>query len=218
MDEPIEEFTVGNETLKIYHHDNADPREWDNLSQMIFTGSWKHLGDKHDVNFDGGFDSRQHFIDGGELAVRKQLKDVVICKPVHLYNHSGITISTSYSYPYNCRWDSGTCGFLVVTKQDIRDNWNIKRVTQHYIDWAEKIAEAELKTLDQAVRGEVYGFVHEKEIEIEREINGEINGEIEIEVIVETIDSCWGFYGDDWMKNGMTDHVDEKFHEALSNA
>jgi hypothetical protein len=28
----------------------------------------------------------------------------------------------------------------------------------------------------------------------------------------EELDSCWGFYGSDPEKNGMKDHIEEKYH------
>ncbi len=197
MGETIASVKVNNRVVKLYYSE-GDSRSWDNISRMIFFGNYQHIGDKHDVVLRGEFDSRQDFIERGEQMVRKQLKDVVICKAVHLYNHSGISISTSYSYPYNCRWDSGTIGFLVVTKEDIRKNWNIKRVTQHYIDWAEELAESELNTLDQEIAGDVYGFVLYDE-----------DGEVE--------DSCGGFYGSDLNENGMGDYLDQIYIDALVN-
>lgn len=193
----VKEIKVGNETLKIKQDYNPEsPREWDNLSQMIFTGNYRHVGDKHEVPFDSGYESRQDFIDEGERDLKKIIKDVVVCKAVHLYSHSGEAISTSYSGQFACRWDSGTIGFMIVTKADIRENWGIKRVTQKYIDKAEEIADAEFKTLAHYVSGEVYGFTIEDEDENET-------------------DSCWGFYGYNFMTNGLSDYVEKKFHEEL---
>ena len=200
MDDSIKEFKAADgDVLKIYYdsggHDG--PRDWCNLAQMIFAGGQRHLGDKHDIDFPQ-YDSRADFIDEGRRFVKKQLKDAVYIKPVHYYNHSGCGISTSYSYPYDCPWDSGTIGFVVVTKEDIRKNWNIKRVTDKYIDMAIKQAEAEVETLNQYISGEVYGFVHEDKDE-------------------EHVDSCWGFYGDDFAENGMLEYVDEKFHQLVED-
>jgi hypothetical protein len=187
----------GNETLTIEQsQDSENPREWDNLSQMIFTGRYKHVGDKHNVEFNGDYESRQDFIEDGDLSIEQTIKDVVICKAVHLYSHSGECISTSYSGQFACRWDSGTIGFVIVTKQDIRKNWGIKRVTQKWIDKAEEIMDAEVETLNNYISGEVYSFNVEDD---------EGNN----------VDSCSGFYGTNFATNGILDYVDEKWHEEI---
>lgn len=188
-----------NRTLEI-HQDafGGDSRTWDNFTKMVFFGKHRHLGDKHDVEL-GDYNSRQEFIDDGERDLKKQMKDVVICKAVHLYSHSGDTISTSYSYPYDCRWDSGTIGFAVVTKEDIRKNWNVKRVTQKLIDQAETILDAEVKTLDQDIRGDVYCYTIETE-----------DGDVE--------DSCGGFYGSDIEGNGMLDNLGEEDRKFIEES
>ena len=74
----IKEAKLGNETVKIVQDGDVEtPRNWSNLSKMIFTGSYKHLGDKHEVDFDEEFDSRQDFIERGEEIVRKHFKAII---------------------------------------------------------------------------------------------------------------------------------------------
>lgn len=193
----VKEVTVGNETVKIVADDSASsPREDDNLCRVIFVGNHNHLGDKHSLDFSEGFSSRQDFIDRGEEIVRKHFKDVAVCFPVHLYEHGRASISISNSYPYNDRWDSGTIGFAIVTKEDIRENWGIKSVTKKYIEYAERILKAEVETLNQYVMGEVYGFIVEDE-----------DGN--------HIDSCYGFYGSDFKTNGIGDYLGKKYLECL---
>lgn len=198
MSYTVKEIQVKGKVVKIVQDNCIDsPREWDNLARMIFTGGHSHLGDKHGVDFNQFFESRQDFIDKGEQIVRKHFGDVVICYPVHLYEHSGTSISIDYTYPYNCRWDSGTIGFAIVTKEDIRKNFGIKRVTKEYIDKADRILKGEVEVLNQYVMGEVYGFIVEDE---------EGNH----------IDSCYGFYGSDFEENGMMDYLDEELVAELT--
>lgn len=202
--EAVKEYTANGKTLKIIPDPNRGgegPRQWDNLSRLIFVGKHKNVGDEHNFNPERQYESRENFMEEGAEDVRRYLKreeglDVAYITPVHLYSHSGETISTSYGYPYNDRFDSGTCGFAVLTKQDIRKNWGIGRVTKKYLEKAIDMLEGEIKTLDQYMRGDVYGYL----------IEGEDG---------EEIDSCWGFYGDDISKNGILDYAGKEFREVV---
>lgn len=190
--EALETYTLGNKRLEIHHSEGFNPREDDNLSKFAFSNNWNEV----DFQFQGGYNSRQHFIEQGEVDLRKAIKDIAVCLPVHKYEHSEVGYSTFYGYPYNCPWDSGTIGFLIVTKQAIRDNWGIKNVTQKYRDWAEKIAIAELETFSLYANGECYRY---ELFEDDKEV-----------------DSCSGFFGADWENNGLLDHVGDEWKEVLS--
>ena len=64
---------------------------------------------------------------------------------------------------------------------------------------AEEMLEGEVKTFDQYLTGDVYGFVISQVAEC-----GECGHEEK-----EHLDSCWGFYGRDWNNNGMAGHIEE---------
>ena len=180
----------GDFKLEIHHHFNPEnPRNWDNLTKMIFFGKRKHLGDSHDYDL-GGFNDRDDFIERGAEKLSK-LMDAAIIKPVHLYSHSGECISTSFEYPFNDRWDSDTIGFAVITKKDLRENYNVKKLSKQVIEKGEKNLEGEVETLNQWISGDVYGF---------KLFKGD-----------EEIDSCWGFYGDDYETNGIADHLPDEW-------
>jgi hypothetical protein len=175
--EPIKTVIHNGKTIKIYQDETPEtPRSWDNLAQMVFFGNKKYLGDKHEIKL-GSFQGREDFIVEGARALAKQIKDIVVCLPVHMYSHSGERISTSDGYPFNCPWDSGTIGFVIVTKQAIRENWSIKKVTKKLIEQSKLQAEGEVETLNDYITGNIYGYQIVDE-----------NGN--------DLDSCWGFYGD----------------------
>jgi len=197
----METFELRNgRKLVIEYCDFAEsPREWDNLTKCIFFGNYKHIGDKHNFDFDTQFDSRQDFIDRGEDIIKKHF-DAVLVKAVHLYEHSGTSISTNYGYPYDCRWDSGTIGFVVITKEDLRNEYKWKVITQKRLDsvWdnINNVMDSEIDILSDYIGGQVYQF----------EILDE-NGEQE--------DSCGGFYGSDISKNGILEHIDAEDRELV---
>jgi hypothetical protein len=111
--------------------------------------------------------------------------DIVV--PVYMYEHSGITISTT---PFSCRWDSGQLGFAVISYKKIV--WEYGTNLPENREIARRVLEGEVETLDQYLRGEVYTFdlVQTSECDLGHEHE-------------EIIESCCGFYGSDLEKNGL---------------
>jgi hypothetical protein len=173
--------TIKMNRLKVLHDSSADsPRNWDNLGKMICFHRGYDLGDKHNYNADD-------YNSWGEMekAIIKEENPAVIL-PLYMYDHSGISISTS---PFGCRWDSGQIGFVLVSKKQALEEFGGVRVSSKKKVKIESIIEAEVETYTQYVEGEVYGF----------QIIDEDN---------EVIDSCYGFYGTDFATNGMLDYID----------
>jgi len=197
--EAIKTFDLpNNRKLKIFYDTTpSSPREWDNLTKMIFIGKHSHLGDKHD------FHENHESFEAHQNHIAKELGAVYIA-PIYAYIHSGMTISTK---PFGCQWDSGKLGWVVITKEAIRDCWGIKRVTQKYIEKAINQIEGEVEILDQYIKGDVYGFEVVKITTCNKSCEHE-----------EHEDSCWGFYGYDIEKNGILDYLsDEDKKEVINN-
>lgn len=181
------EVQDGSVVLKVYYDNDAEnPREWDNLSKMVCFHHRYSLGDKHNYRV---FD--YHSWEDLKDAIEKD-NDIAVILPLYMYDHSGITISTT---PFSCPWDSGQIGWVYITKEDIRKEYNIKRVTKKYIEKATKILISEIKVYDDYLRGETYGFVLEKDRE--------------------EIDSCWGFYGSDFCTNGMKEQIEKEYQPLV---
>lgn len=97
----------------------------------------------------------------------------MICLPVYAYIHGGVVLSTG---PFSCMWDSGQCGIIYVSKEDIRTEWNVKRISAKLHKQVLSNLEAEVKEFSSYLEGDVYGY---------RILDAE----------GEEVDSCWGFYG-----------------------
>lgn len=166
-------------TLKIISDEDAiSPREFgSNLGHMVCWHGRYRLGDPHSID-PNDFCSWEEI---EEYLWKK--KGACIVYPIYIYDHSGITISVNHTYPYNDFWDAGQIGYIYCTKADIRKWFNIKRVTEKQIQKAREILLMEVKDYDAFLRGEVYGYVLEKDGEV--------------------IDSCFGFYGSDMKENGL---------------
>jgi hypothetical protein len=207
-------------TLRIIQDEvTEDPRAVaDNICTMICWHRDYDLGDNH--NFDNPDEFMQnlyldvtskHWIDDHDSDdwqdVYKELKEtnLVLIKPINLYDHSGITVSTSNSYPYNDRWDAGCVGFIYVTKKTILDSY--EHVTEeNWKEYADQCIESEMTVYDNYVRGNTYGYVITKKILHQDKCPhcGEIIKEYTLD---DEIDSCWGFYGVCLEENGILDEL-----------
>jgi hypothetical protein len=110
---------------------------------------------------------------GPEQAAMEALEEAgLVILPLNLYDHGGITMSTT---GFSCPWDSGQVGYIHCAPGKIADEWG-----GHSDAKAKATAclEAEVKEYDQYLTGQVYGHVIEDD---------EGNH----------LDSCWGFYGED---------------------
>jgi hypothetical protein len=172
----IKTKTIGKYRIDIEPYiDPESPREDDNLGTMICFHSRYNLGDKH--NYDhrdyNGWEEMKYAI------IKKD--DVAIILPLYLYDHSGITMNTT---GFSCRWDSGQVGFIFISKEKIREEYGVKKITKKLIEKIKTYLINEVNTYDQYLRGDVYGF---------RITELDENGED-----VKEVDSCWGYYGIDF--------------------
>lgn len=157
-----------------YDTDAESPRTWDNLGTMICFHGKYCLGDKHDLcsrDFEDW--------DAVEQYLRKTHKPVILYE-LHLYDHSGLTISTS---PFAYRWDSGQVGFILATRADILAAYRAKRLSKRIIKQAKQCILAEVRDYDSYIGGIVWRF----------EIVDETG---------EAIDECGSYFGD-WKESGI---------------
>jgi hypothetical protein len=176
--EAINTIRKGNYELEIFQDEDLydTPRNWDNLGTMICFHRRYNLGDKNEIINSDDFNSWSEQREW----IEKNIKPAVLL-PLYLYDHSGITISTS---PFSCNWDSGQIGWIFVTKDRVREEYKVKRITKDIIEKVTKVLEGEVETYDQFLTGEVYGYriskieVCDKGCEHKKEV-----------------DSCWGYYG-----------------------
>jgi len=167
----LESTTFGDYTIKIERDDVQDsPRDWDTMSTMVCYHRGYNLGDEH------GYDTLNvfwHVLSGlyteeaTEYLNDKQLercqtvahqKNVIL--PLYLYDHDGITMSTT---PFCDRWDSGCVGYIFMSHDDIRKEYNVKRVSKKMRNRVQGYLESDVKVYDQYLTGEVYWYNVEKD-------------------------------------------------------
>ena len=107
---------------------------------------------------------------------------------LYLYDHSGITMSTS---SFSCPWDSGQVGYIYISKADARKEFSWKKLTKKRVEEVEKCLKSVVETYDMWLTGDVWGY--------------EIYGPDDDEDFPQ--DSCWGFYGYDYCLQEAKDYV-----------
>lgn len=184
-----ETFTHAGCLVKIcWDEDPESPRELDCFGRMVCWHSRYFLGDssrefRYATHTDG-----TTFSEPGEFQEwwDEHGKGGVIL-PLHLYDHSGITIRCA---PFSCPWDSGQVGWVYATREMMLAEFSGKRVTAKMRANAEKIVRQEVETYDEFLTGQVYGYeVYELE-----PVDEDFDGSDE-DREGDFVDSCWGFYG-----------------------
>lgn len=138
-----------------------------------------------------------------EYASNSDLLNIIsenaVILPLYLYDHSGITMNTT---GFSCQWDSGQVGWIYATYDDVKEEYG--KIDS---EKAKKLLESEVETYDQYIKGEVYGYVLEKKIVCECCDNVEY----------EHIDSCWGFYGLEYLEEELKSSIKSEYEELVDN-
>jgi len=142
---------------------NSPRKEYDNAGKMVCWHNRYELGDAHTWNVDS-------------FTAFKEAHPEHLYLPVYLYEHSGVTISTS---SFRDPWDSGQIGWIYLGANEIESEFKGDR------ELAQKCLESEITEYDTYLRGEVYGYIIEKD--------------------EEEVGSCWGMYGYDYCKEAAID-------------
>jgi hypothetical protein len=135
-----------------------------------------------------------------EARVDRVLAQHIIELPLFLLDHSGITMSTG---SFSCPWDSGQVGFIYVRIADVKAEYGWKVLTKARRERIEQYLRNEVKTYDDYLTGQVYGYT------VERHVSGP-------EWFLE--ESCWGFYGDDPVESGLCDTIPHFSKEQIEQA
>ena len=138
------------------------------------------------------------------------MEDKDLCKkywvfPVNAYIHSGVALSLGAEYPFNDQWDSGQIGFVFCAKSE----WKYRTRNTKRCSSAQKVAECHIEEWNKYLSGDVWGYIIKTP-----------EGE--------ELESCWGFYGQDYCieeaKNAVPEEPalvggeseDEAFEECLA--
>ena len=169
--------------IAIHHdEDSESPRKWDNFGTMYCFHSRYNLGDRHDLSVE----------EVKELAE----SDFNEALPLYLYDHSGLTMSTS---PFSCPWDSGQVGGIIATEEEMKKEFGVAKLTKEHREKARQMMMEGVETYDQYLTGDVWGYI------IEDEDGMHIN-------------SLWGMYGFDYCLAEARKEVDAHIEREAKKA
>jgi hypothetical protein len=150
--------------IKIYQDQYADsPREWNNVGAMACWHRRYTLGDQQPkVEPDEWLRELLELDDNSPIWKIVDLIELAqekfILLPLWLYDHSGISMSTSCTYPYNDRWDAGQVGWIYISKKDAIKEWGNKKFTKEIREKAIAHLVLEVKTYNDYLVGNVFAF------------------------------------------------------------
>ena len=139
--------------------------------------------------------------------IKEEFDKQFIGLELYLWDHSGLSMSSG-PFEYPC--DSSIFGIIYVAKDKVRQEYGIKRITKF---WEEKIKgylALEVKTLDEFLTGQVYGY---RIFEVPEGVNPD-----KLSEALEEVDSLWGIYGEDYAEQEARESVayfEEHYAERL---
>ena len=161
MSDAVEKFKVDGLEVSIYESEFAEsPDNWDNDAAFIVTTDNSYFtsipeGLHVSAIVNGAIDGVWENSDGRKFNVF----------PLNAYIHSGVALSLGNEYPFNCPWDSGKIGVVLVSNSDA----DIPADKRH------EVARSIVEIWNQYLSGDVWDYTVERD--------------------GETIESCCGIYG-----------------------
>lgn len=217
------------EKIVMWTCDGGDgPREWSNLGEMVIRKVMDFGGDRNVCDdkmrslmnrcqglpdWESGdypeyYDLVEQY-DNDEISERdykarlqeltnKHKKEPLVWLPIYALRHSGIWLSTTKNFNgYTCQWDTSFAGIIYVENDKMIEEYGDLSADSRSKAIAQ--LESEVKTYEQYLQGDIYGFTT-------------------FDAEDEAIDSCGGFYGSDPFDNGMSEHIAFQYHSLLKQA
>ncbi len=155
--------------------------------------------------------------------VEKAFDKHYLSRNLYLYDHSGLAMNTG---GFSCHWDSGQVGMIVASKEQVREFFRVRAITKKVYERAMEVLDSEVKEYSQYLEGDVYGF---RVLEVPDHIIEEYADEsgYDLQEVAEYIDpkdceeveSCWGFYGDEYAieeAKDMVAYLERTYDERLA--
>ena len=180
----------------VYDQDATSPREWDNLGTILITPNKSHWVASPDSVVDTSIPFGKNPHEHWENLRREQLKlkksDIAIAYPITKYEHGSISLSLGYKQG----WDYTVSGFVYVTKETLRKEYGVNRITKSIIECAKNCLQSELDMLTAWLNGECYGWQVKEYALTDDGLEWEEVG---------ILDASWGYFDKEHASGDMQD-------------
>lgn len=182
----------------VYDQHAANPRrDCDNLGTIIIAPNKAHWIANRDDVVDTSICLGKNPYEHWENLRREQLKlrksEIAIAYPITKYEHGEISLQLGYKQG---GWDYNVSGFVYVTKETLRKEYGVKRITKSIIECAKNHIQDELDTLTRWLNGDCYGWQIKEYALDDDGLDWEE---------VDTLDACWGYLDPDYALAAMKD-------------
>lgn len=158
-----------------------NPREaWDNFGKMVCSHKRYSLGDV-EISKQMPFDECNSWVEIEEYITKNF--DPAVILPLFVYDHSGLSMRT-FRHGYHSAWDCGQVGFIYVSKEDVRKEWNVNRISSKLLENVTNLLEGEVEAYSQYLEGDVY---------VVSLYEGEFEDEGDLEESIDCMGGCYGY-------------------------
>ena len=167
----------------IYDQHADNPRECDNLGTILIAPRLSHWIANRDSAVDTSIPFGNSPYEHWDNIRREQLKksEIAIAYPITKYEHSEISLQLGHK----SGWDYCVIGFIYVTKETLRKEYGVKRITKSIIERTKNCIQSELDMLTAWLNSDCYGWQIKEYALTDDGLDWEE---------VDTLDNCWGYF------------------------
>ena len=191
----------------IYDQHATNPRECDNLGTILIAPNKAHWvaspDDVVDTSIPFGNNPCEHWENLRREQLNLKKSDIAIAYPITKHEHGEISLSLGYKQG----WDYTVSGFVYVTKETLRKEYDLRRITKSIILYAKNCLRDELDTLTAWLNGDCYGWQIKEYALTDDGLDWKE---------VDTLDACWGYFDKEQALDDMQDALNRLTQNPLT--
>lgn len=191
----------------VYDQDATTPHGQDNLGTILIAPNKSHWvaspGSVVDTSIPFGNSPYEHWENLRREQLNLKKSDIAIAYPVTKHEHGEISLSLGYKQG----WERGVVGFVYVTKETLRKEYGVNRITKSIIERAKNCLQSELDMLTAWLNGDCYGWQIKEYALTDDGLGWEEVG---------ILDDCWGYFDKEHASRDMQDMLNHLTQNPLA--